>query len=621
MKKIIVYATLLAIMLPATAVCQSKKNILREAQRIQDSEQYYWGIGTSSTSYEEADNHALGDLQSQLHVRVGSYTNVQINQEQQGHSVSSKTSSNIVIETSTGGVLTNTKRLILSEGPEWRVMRYVERDKVEDGFIKRVDRVKEYLHDAKNSEASGRMDNALRKYYWAYCLLRSLPNPESYTSEINFKKVCLMQWIPEHLDYIFQNLKIEAGACEDSVLNLVAKYEGQDVTSLDIQYSIAGGNKKQVDFKDGIAQIGWPQGTKASSFLVDYEYKYEDRSLWQGSEELQLMIAQFKDAWPKSQCMVQLGTKKEQKTVQKTFQQSVMRVSEATNAIARVDDALCDHTVKAVLEAIRSRKYESVRSLFTSNGFEMFQQLIAYGNARLLGKPNLRYYEGADGKTICRSIPMNFSFKNNHITFTEEVTLTLNPEGRIESLAFSIDNDTRQAIFETPARWSDSVRMAIATFLENYKTAYALKRLEFIRSIFDDYTIIVTGTVTTSARRQNDSSMKLKQNVKYTKYNKEQYIERLEQQFKKNQFINLRFTDVTMAQVSNDNDFALRIKQDYFSSSYADTGYLFLMVDMNDTSRPLIKLRAWQPHRDPEINPHLPEKNPFYGLIYEGNYE
>lgn len=620
MNKILLFTILLSMMLPANVDCQSKKDILREAQRIQASERYYVGIGSAPT-LEEADNHALGNLQSQLHVRVGSYTNVQIKQEQQGQSVSSHGSSNIMIETSTGGVLTDTRTLILSKEPEWRVMRYVERDKVEQSFRQRVMRVKEYLYDAKNSEESGRMDNALRQYYWAYCLLRSLPDPEKYTTEINFKEVSLLRWIPERLDHIFQNLKIEAGMREDSVLNLVAKYEGRDVTSLDISYAVAGGQPKQVDFKSGIAQIVLPEGTNPSGVQVDFEYKYEDRSFWQGSEELRLMIDQFKDAWPKSQCNVRIGTKKEQKTVQKMFQQSVMRVSEATNAIASLNEADCDRTVKSVLEAIRSKEYESVRHLFTSDGYEMFSQLIAYGKARLLGKPNLHYYGGADGRTVCRSIPMSFSFRNNHLTFTEEVALTMNPDGKIESLAFCIDNDTREAIFNSRAQWSDSVRMAIATFLENYKTAYALKRLEFIRSIFDDYAIIVTGTVTMNAQRQNDAPMKLKQNVKYTKYNKEQYIERLEQQFKKNQFINLRFTDVTIGKVSNDDDFALRIKQDYFSSSYADTGYLFLMVDMNNTSRPLIKLRAWQPHRDPDINSHLSERNPFYGLIYEGNYE
>ena len=621
MRKILVYATLIAFILPSAAECQSKKDILRKAQNIQASEQYYWGIGTAST-YEEADNHALGDLQSKIHVRVSSHTNVQISQAQQGQSVSSQGLSSTTIETSTGGVLTNTESVILAEGPEWRVMRFIERSKVDETFRQRVMRVKEYLHDGINSEKSGRIDNALRQYYWAYCLLRSLPEPEKPTTEINFKEVSLLRWIPEHLDHIFANLKIEAGTMEDSTLNLVAKYEDKNVTSLDFSYAFEESQpKRTVSFKDGIAQIVMPKDGNASKFQVSNEYKYEDRSKFQDCDALCNMITQFKDSWPNSSCDVAMGTKKEQKNVQKLFQQNVALVSEATHAVARVDDAACDRTVKAVLDAIRNRNYNSARDYFTTEGFDMFRQLISYGNARLMGTPNLHYYEGADGRTICRSIPMNFTFKNNHISFAEEVTLTMNPDGKIETLAFCIDNDTREAIFNSRAQWSDSVRMAIVTFLENYKTAYALKRLEFIRSIFDDYAIIVTGTVTMSAQRQDDSPLKLKQNVKYTKYNKEQYMERLEQQFKKNQFINLRFTDVGVKKVSNDDDFALRIKQDYFSSSYADTGYLFLMVDMNDTSRPLIKLRTWQPHRDPDINAHLPEKNAFYGLLYEGNFE
>ena len=114
---------------------------------------------------------------------------VQISQAQQGQSVSSQGLSSTTIETSTGGVLTNTENVILAEGPEWRVMRFIERSKVDETFRQRVMRVKEYLHDGINSEKSGRIDNALRQYYWAYCLLRSLPEPEKPTTEINFKEV------------------------------------------------------------------------------------------------------------------------------------------------------------------------------------------------------------------------------------------------------------------------------------------------------------------------------------------------------------------------------------------------------------------------------------------------
>ena len=253
----------------------------------------------------------------------------------------------------------------------------------------------------------------------------------------------------------------------------------------------------------------------------------------------------------------------------------------------------------------------------------MYQRLIAYGNASLIDKPVPKFYEQADGHTECRSIPMTFTFRNNHKQIREDVVFMFNSEGKIASLAFAIDNPTRQEIFDKPAKWSPQVRMAIANFLENYKTAYALKRMDFIRSIFDDDAIIIVGTVAMKADKANDSQLHLKKNVKYNTYNKEQYLERLEKQFETKEYINLQLFDVGLKQITNNDEFALRIKQDYYSSNYSDTGYLFLIVDMNDAARPLIKLRTWQPHRDPEINAHLKntQGEKYYGLIYEGNFE
>ena len=39
--------------------------------------------------------------------------------------------------------------------------------------------------------------------------------------------------------------------------------------------------------------------------------------------------------------------------------------------------------------------------------------------------------------------------------------------------------------------WPEEVRMAILQFMENYKTAYSLKRLKYIESIFADDAIII----------------------------------------------------------------------------------------------------------------------------------
>ena len=71
--------------------------------------------------------------------------------------------------------------------------------------------------------------------------------------------------------------------------------------------------------------------------------------------------------------------------------------------------------------------------------------------------------------------------------------------------------------------------------------------------------------------------------------------------FKSNEFINLRFADSEIRKAGNGEIYGIQIKQDYFSSNYGDTGYLFLMVDLNDRESPVIHVRAWQPEKDPEF--------------------
>ena len=46
--------------------------------------------------------------------------------------------------------------------------------------------------------------------------------------------------------------------------------------------------------------------------------------------------------------------------------------------------------------------------------------------------------------------------------------------------------------------------------------------------------------------------------------------------------------------------FGVRLLQEYNSASYGDKGYLFLLVDLRDTKRPVIHVRAWQPDKTDE---------------------
>jgi hypothetical protein len=90
--------------------------------------------------------------------------------------------------------------------------------------------------------------------------------------------------------------------------------------------------------------------------------------------------------------------------------------------------------------------------------------------------------------------------------------------------------------------------------------------------------------------------------VKLTKYSKTQYIQHIGTVFRSNEYVNLKFTDVSVKKAGVGGEiYGIQLNQDYFSTSYGDTGYLFLMVDLNNPEMPVIHVRTWQPEKDPDF--------------------
>ena len=66
-----------------------------------------------------------------------------------------------------------------------------------------------------------------------------------------------------------------------------------------------------------------------------------------------------------------------------------------------------------------------------------------------------------------------------------------------------------------------------------------------------------------------------KQAVKYTRQTKSEYMKKLQHIFRSSEFINLRFADNQVRKSGVGGEiYGIQIKQDYFSSSYGDTGLL-----------------------------------------------
>ena len=293
-----------------------------------------------------------------------------------------------------------------------------------------------------------------------------------------------------------------------------------------------------------------------------------------------------------------MGKGLQDKTLEKPEQPKASQL--ATNAAAQTA------VMAQVVEAIRTRRYSSIQRLFTLEGLEMYNQLISYGKGRIVdGDADIQYYKSAGGNTVARGLQMAFSAvtTGRKNTFVEDVAFTLNAENKICNVAFGMGKVAENDILcKYAPGWKDETRELIMEFMESYKTAYCLKRIDYIRDIFADDAVIIIGNVARrQARKAEDRNVSVggQEVIRYNRYTKDQYLKNLERCFQRNEFINIRFSHNEvqwLEKYDKEELFAIQIGQEYNSTTYADKGYLFLLVDMTDHDAPQIKIRTWQPN-------------------------
>ena len=259
--------------------------------------------------------------------------------------------------------------------------------------------------------------------------------------------------------------------------------------------------------------------------------------------------------------------------------------------------------IQRIVTSLRRKSYESIKDEFSSEGFGIFEKLVGdYGNYRIIGNPILTFTENKNN-VFCRGLKMSFSFSRGlYRRFVEEVVFTFDKQtGKIDNVSFGLGKTAETDIL-CKGDWPEEVRMAILQFMENYKTAYSLKRLKYIESIFADDAIIIVGNVVKKASMVNSDLGKkaiFNDIVKYNRYDKDTYLNNLRDCFDAQEYINVSFSDNDIRHLKEGGQvYGVQITQDYYSTHYGDHGYLYLMIDMNDEDNPLIKVRTWQATKD-----------------------
>ncbi|MEI7660695.1 MAG: hypothetical protein WCK34_00785 [Bacteroidota bacterium] len=196
----------------------------------------------------------------------------------------------------------------------------------------------------------------------------------------------------------------------------------------------------------------------------------------------------------------------------------------------------------------------------------------------------------ADGRGYeLRNIPI-IDLKNA----VHQIILDFDNSGAVTDMLFS--NDALIYKISNITAQIDNDRLSIIkTFMENFRTAYNRKDTSYLRLMFSNDALIITGKVLTS---MNKPTFELPPSIVYKVQTKEEYFKSLAMVFKRNEYINIKFDSIMIVKHDTYNDYyGVSVKQFWNSSYYNDIGYVFLLIQFRNQTdvNPIIHLRAWQP--------------------------
>lgn len=202
------------------------------------------------------------------------------------------------------------------------------------------------------------------------------------------------------------------------------------------------------------------------------------------------------------------------------------------------------------------------------------------------------------GSIELRNIPL-FMKNADSTDQDQEGVLVYTKEGEIDNLYLTIENKQWKYVLTGRNNVADlRKREIIKDFVENFRTAYNRRDIDFLNKVFSEDALIITGKVIQVYKIDENNFMK---NIPYEKivYNrqkKSEYLSAIRRKFDAYSYINIKFNEVEVVQHPKFPDYyGVTVTQYWNTSGYHDVGYVFLLIDLRDENKPIIHVRTWQP--------------------------
>lgn len=581
--------TLLALLLTAIPLVAQTTN----KETIKQSDQYYWGEGTSENEKEAADA-ALSALTQQIAVKVSAqYEHTQF--EKNGNYNDQLKS---VVSTYASATLQNVRMLKSLENGKINVFHYIERGEVEKIFRERVTLVKDIYDKAQEFEKEMDYGNALKWYYFATVLLNSVPARIVKAGEENLITE-LPGAINKLIDGIRFNVKTDRNVSEKE-REIIFRMTTNEKPIRNLEFSFWDGHSQvNVGGVDGEAVVRLFEGSVKFTKL-DIVVKY---AFYESKEE----IKEVAELW---NVVVKPSFAKRKQVVLKMDGMQVEPVPYLSAYTLRLNNnehcsvlATVEQETQSFLMTLTTGSVDSIQRRYADDKFiaEKMARILRYNNTMPIDHEiNADINKTLTGWEL-RKIRVLHSYKSLNKQLTEYLILDFDKQGRLYDINFGIPEALYKTFIDAGAYGNDwGNRQVIVKFVERYRTAFLGRDIKTLDSLFAEEAVIIIGREMKKTRikdvykysKMNDAQPEYEK-VQYTK---KQYLKNQQAVFKSQKDIFIGFSSLRILKKNtNEKTYGISMRQNYTSTTYGDEGYLFLLVDFNGND-PLIYVRSWQPH-------------------------
>ncbi len=269
------------------------------------------------------------------------------------------------------------------------------------------------------------------------------------------------------------------------------------------------------------------------------------------------------------------------------------------------DDAeLCTALSKnltAVVNVLETADLSAHQSLFTEEGYNFAENLlrkVPMSNAMRTHKTKL--LKLPRGGYEVRDIKVKVEMGDTPGNPNQYLVFELTEDGLISDLRFAIETTHYKRLMEEGERLNDFARrQQILQTVEIFRTAYNRKDIGYLNRVYSDDDVIIVGKVLKPRKDLPDmleNSGLSRDKIEFIRLSKAEYITNLDRCFEKNAFVKVVFDSVEITRHNEDTDlYGVTIKQNWYSSTYSDTGWVFLLWDFQNENSPTIYVRSWQP--------------------------